>query len=134
MSDAGPNEGGGNSNGQGNGNRFESTTLNRLLRVLADQRRRTVLYALADRNGDVISLDELADLISGYDLEFEDEERTRLILHHRDLPKLEEANLLEYDSRNETIRYRGDGAAEELSETLENLEKGPSQGEFGSTE
>jgi len=39
-------------------------------------------------------------------------------LRHRDLPKLEEAGILEYDTRNETIRYHSDTVVEDLLDCL----------------
>lgn len=123
MSDAGNDSGNGNKNRDDNGNGVGSARLNRLLKAVAHQRRRNVLYVLEEKGEGVISLDDLADEIIADDLEFDDIDKVRLILHHRDVPKLAEAQLLEYDSRNGTIRYRGETKVEGLIEQIRALEK-----------
>lgn len=123
MSDAGNGNGNENKNRNGNGNGFGSARLNRLLRAVADQRRRNVLYVLEDLDSDVISLDDLADEVLANDLEFDDIDRVRLLLHHRDIPKLSEAHLLEYDSRNKTIRCRFETEVEDFIDQIRALER-----------
>ena len=119
MSDAGSEDDDGKENGDG----FESESLSRLLQAVADQRRRTILYTLKASDADVSSLDELADKIAPQDSQFGDPQKVRLVLHHKDLPKLADLGLLDYDSRNETVRYRSDHAIEEFLEVLRDLEK-----------
>lgn len=122
MSGAGPNTNNGNANGDDNGNGFESTSLNRLLKAVVDQRRRNVLYTLENRGDDVTPLDELADEITSQDTEFDETAKVRMTLHHKDLPKLDEFGLLEYDSRSGTIRYRGGNAIGDFLDHLQGLE------------
>lgn len=123
MSDAGPKDNDGENNEDGNGDKISSNSLDRFLKAVADQRRRYVLYILADSDTDVTSLDELADEIAPDDPQFDDEERVKLILHHRDLPKLAEFGQLDYDSRQGTIRYHSSDAIENLLSYLRELEE-----------
>lgn len=123
MSDAGSEDNGGKENGEDNRDGFESESLSRLLKAVADQRRRTVLYTLEESDADVTSLDDFADEIALQDSQFNDPEKVRLVLHHKDLPKLAELGLLDYDSRSGTVRYRSDPTIEEFLEALRNLEK-----------
>ena len=123
MSDAGSEDDDGNNNGGNNGNGINSDSLDRLLKAAANQRRRTVLYALEDIDDDVISLNDLADEIAPQDSHFDDSQRVRLVLHHRDLPKLAELGQLDYDSRQGTIRYHRDDAVEDFLEYLKELEE-----------
>ena len=78
--------------GDGSGRR---TSFDELLRVVADQHRRSVLYHLRDANEEVVSFGELRDHL--LDHEVDDSERATVVLHHRILPRLEDANLVEYD-------------------------------------
>lgn len=87
--------------------------------LLTDDRRRTLLSVLEDlqeeRTGPVtITVEELARAVSererqesahGLD---EDERRLVLSLHHRHLPRLDDAGVVEYDPFDETVRYGHD--------------------------
>ncbi|WP_435177938.1 DUF7344 domain-containing protein [Halorussus sp. AFM4] len=43
-------------------------------------------------------------------------------LHHRHLPKLADAGVIEYDARSETVRYKGDSLTEELLERASGIQ------------
>lgn len=81
--------------------------------VLADRRRRRVLYCLV-RDPDGVR--ELPDLVADVRAEEEGgdepggvaaEAAIERELHHRHLPKLADAGLIDYDPRQGTIRYTG---------------------------
>ncbi|WP_440008132.1 DUF7344 domain-containing protein [Halomicrococcus sp. SG-WS-1] len=97
------------------------TSFDELLEVVADQHRRFVLYYLQDTDGDVASFEELREHLLAHDLD--DSERATIALHHRILPRLEDAGLVEYDARSDTVRYREDDLAERLLDRLADVEK-----------
>lgn len=77
--------------------------------LLGDECRRSVLAVLRER-GSAVALDDLADEVAArvHDSDLDavsDEARERLIveLHHRHVPKLEHARLLDYDTRTKTV-------------------------------
>lgn len=79
--------------------------LNDTLRVLAFPYRRWILYFLRDRN--VTTIDEVVPLLCTLDKMVTDETVTetqvRVRLQQIDLPKLVDADLIEYDRRNDDI-------------------------------
>ena len=81
--------------------------------VLADERRRRLLFYLHNKDGDVASLGELVDYLVVHEAEsvadLEDDDVT-ISLYHTHLPKLTTLGLIEYDRRSETVRYRSDDA------------------------
>ena len=95
-----------------------------LFEVLSDGRRRRILAYLVEN--DIADYDELIDSIVGRKEETADEdERDRIVadLHHRQLPKLADADLVEYDERSETVRYRGGDVVPELLELASTHER-----------
>ena len=86
------------------------SSLDAVLGVLANQRRRYALYYLQDQT--TATLQEVADQVAS--LETEEGEQTPESVptdqvytdfYHRHLPKLVDANLIEYDPREELVRY-----------------------------
>lgn len=84
-------------------------SLDLVFELLSVQRRRYALYYLADQNDGIATLGELADsiLTRESDAESREEHRTQIqtSLQHVHLPRLEDAGILEYDARSDTIRY-----------------------------
>lgn len=85
--------------------------LNRLLSILSDHQRRSVLYYV--RRTEICDIDELARHVASEsgtvpERRIDDErfERTKARLLHSDLPQLRDAGIIEYDRRNGSIRYR----------------------------
>lgn len=84
--------------------------------VLADDRRRRLLAYLRDKDGDVASFADLIDhlLVREADsADALDADGVAISLHHVHLPKLADADLVEYDTQSRTVRYIGRGVAEE---------------------
>lgn len=88
-------------------------SLDRLLYLLANRRRRYTLYHLDEVEQAVIPLNELADHLVQWEREWDSREKTehdthrreiRIDLHHNQLPRLAEAGLIDYDARTQTIR------------------------------
>lgn len=78
--------------------------------VLADDRRRTILTIVESENGAVARADlarELAALETDGEPAASRVENVTVQLHHRHLPKLADAGLLEYDREDGTITYQG---------------------------
>lgn len=88
--------------------------------VLANQRRRFVLYHLHDSTDGIATIDEIAAYVAS--LEESDAEPAEHRLHvvtslqHMHLPKLEDAGVVEYDQRSETVRYWRQPSLEEWLE------------------
>lgn len=114
-------EDGGTSNGASGGPKRQSlatSEVDLLFEVLADRRRRLVLGYLESTDDGVAEYDELVDhVLAGTSTDAaEPDARKRIAadLHHRHLPKLADSDLIEYDRRSETVRYRGAEAVPEL--------------------
>ena len=87
-------------------------SLDEVFELLADRRRRLVIYVLAEQPGRAMAFDDLVDAVVelAADLggrpwidEKRDDLAAELYQHH--LPKLADAGLLEYDVRSRTVRY-----------------------------
>lgn len=92
----------------------ESTlSLDAVLEVLANRRRRYALYALADLPDGVVSLDalveEVATLVAARDgvaLTRDQYQDIAIELYHWHLPVLADVGVVDCDVRHDTIRYR----------------------------
>jgi hypothetical protein len=86
-----------------------NTGLGDTLTLLGSRRRRLVLATLDDR--DTVSVSDLArDLVAAEDdkpptaVTPEEQRRTKIQLHHADLPPLSAAGLVSYDSQRQVVR------------------------------
>lgn len=87
--------------------------------VLADRRRRYVLYYLHERPDGIASIDEIADHVVALEGDVErSDHRVGIVtsLQHVHLPKLADSGMIEYDARSETVRYRTQPSLEEWLE------------------
>ena len=115
-------------------------SLDVVFQLLSNNRRRYALYHLNDQSDgvttvetlteSVISFERMATITDGApgatvrplsDGDCEDgpteyHERVRMDLTHAHLPKLEDAGLIEHDSRSEMVRYWGQPSLKELLE------------------
>ncbi|WP_217471954.1 DUF7344 domain-containing protein [Haloterrigena gelatinilytica] len=88
----------------------ESLTV--LFELLADRRRRYALYYLQTASDDVVGFDAVVTQLANWETRLETEptndhrEEIEIALHHEHLPKLEDHDIIDYDSESETIRYR----------------------------
>lgn len=89
---------------------IDSTQLDAILHLLSDQPCRSAVYSFQEARTDVLDYDEVVDYVIDRAPEAEDPERTKILLHHKTLPRMKDEGLIDYDSRSETIRY--DGAEE----------------------
>lgn len=94
-----------NTSGDYGGNRDVSPALDATLDLLADRRRRFVLYHLRDRGG-AVGLEPLAEQVAAWEREADDSvgssedgraERVLADLHHCQLPRLAEAGVVDHD-------------------------------------
>lgn len=102
----------------------EGLALDAVFELLSDRRRRYALYCLNGSPSGVVEFSELVQCVTAKETEggecSTDHCRslaTELLYHH--LPKLIEANVVEYDSRSDTVRYR---ERPSLQEWLEHAE------------
>lgn len=77
--------------------------------AVKDPLRQEILLHVSDANA-AVSRDALADHLADWDSEAgegsasdEERERMRILLHHKHLPQLAGAGLVEYDQRDETV-------------------------------
>lgn len=101
-----------------------------VLELLTEARRRRICTALFASDDDVHSLGGLVDQViererGRTDVCVSDEYRKRLAsdLHHRHLPKLAAAGVIDYDARSRTVRYRRSPIGDGIRELLERIGK-----------
>lgn len=98
--------------------------LDNLSRVLNHHVRRETIHYFERLAESVSSLDQIADFIANNRAESRDKEtrdRLRIELHHLHLPKLADADLIEYDPKSGLVRYIPDDDMEELLQTYGRL-------------
>lgn len=76
-----------------------------LYTVLATRHRRAVLAYFRESSADVASVNDIAEDICDHD--HGGEEQAVVQLHDYALPRLDAADVVDYDPRTATIRYRG---------------------------
>jgi len=91
--------------------------------LLANDCRCRVCLFLRRADVEVATLSDLVDALAS---EATPEERDRLAinLHHRHLPKLDDAGIVDYDSRSNTARYWGQPTVEKWAEHVEAVDEG----------
>ena len=92
--------------------------------LLSNHCRRRVCLFLRRAGVEVATLQDLVDALAP---NAGDEERERLAinLHHRHLPKLDDAGIVDYDPRSNTARYWGQPTVEKWAEHVEAVDDGP---------
>ncbi|WP_265109961.1 DUF7344 domain-containing protein [Halosolutus halophilus] len=75
-----------------------------VLRLLADNRRRTIVSVLDAHDDTEIEVERLAATLSTV-TEVKETDRWKTELHHVHLPSLEDGKLIDYDQQSETVRY-----------------------------
>ena len=103
--------------------------LDELFEVLANGHRRRLLGYFDDTDDDVGAFSDLVEHVADESdaVSNDDRERVAVNLHHNHVPKLEDANLVEYDPRSETVRYRGGSVVSDWIELARAYESGSHQ-------
>lgn len=94
------------------------------LSALATWRGRCVVYYLEKTDEGIASFDHLAGVVLDHEEEATESERVDSILHHRTLPHLQDAGIVEYDRRSGAVRYRADAIPDALLECIREVEQG----------
>ncbi|MFC4550029.1 MULTISPECIES: DUF7344 domain-containing protein [Halorussus] len=96
-------------------------SLDALFGLLANRRRRYVLYCLSDAGETDLSTDRVAEAVLERERDWDDapdaagrnrEDAIRTELHHEHLPRLADAGLIDYDSETRTVRNWNDPSLE----------------------
>lgn len=98
------------------GDSLEAPEIDVLLEALANQQRRCILTQLVETEDGVAAFSELIDGVAENRGPNSSRKRIATSLYHSQLPKLADANLVEFDTRSETVRYRGGATAEKWLE------------------
>ena len=95
------------------------------LRALADERRRLSIRYLVETPEGTASFDEIQDYVTAYGADDTDPREVAIELHHVHLPLLTEADIVEYDPRSKTVRYRTDPLLEDVLSSIEAVSNSP---------
>lgn len=94
-----------------------SAHLDTVYMALADEHRRQVLRYFLTTDETVASVDDLIDYAIENGTGDTTHDRLALTFHHIALPKLAELGAVEYDARDQEVRYRGHSLLERLLTT-----------------
>lgn len=102
-------------------------SLDAVLNILSQRERRSTLNYLVDSSEEVVPIDEVVEQIVQAESERIDKlpnrDHLELSLHHIHLPKLTEAGLLDYDSRSQQIRYKGNKQIERWLKYIQGVQE-----------
>lgn len=96
---------------------IEPEEVDELFTVLADPHCRTIIFYFRNTSTEVATV---ADLTSEVESGVTDEE-IAIQLHHSALPRLDDAGIVEYDPRSNTVRYLDHGMPQTLIDDIEAL-------------
>lgn len=95
----------------------EACSTDVVFRLLADRTRR-ILFSLLGGNDEQVHLNDLAERIAAWkgdkpvaEVTADERESTKIELHHKHLPKLADAGVLDYDRETKTLPDRGQPTA-----------------------
>lgn len=88
--------------------------LDSLFTALADKQRRLVLQYFQSTDRSVASVAELVDYTAEATPESPSRDRLELRFHHCTLPKLDDLGVIEYDTQNRVVQYRGSPVVTEV--------------------
>lgn len=95
-------------------------SLDTVFDLLSNRRRRYAVYYLVDDGGDPVDCEALAERVAawevGDDPSDERVERVAADLTHIHLPKLDAANVVDFDDRSGQVRFWGQPSVEEYAE------------------
>lgn len=111
-----------------------SLSMDTVFDILRNRRRRYALYRLNRSRNGVASFDEVIGFVVRTEPTDDRHERIARDLYERHLPRLAEANVIEYDDRSETIRYRYVPSLQEWLEHAEYKELGGYPGRTGNAQ
>ncbi len=97
----------------------QRTSVNVILRALADEQRRHVIECLRSAAEGVASPNEIATYVCDQHPKSRDPMKVSSRLHHSSFPALDEADLIEYDADRGVVRYREVQLAEEILDCIE---------------
>lgn len=98
--------------------------VNRLLEILADPQRRSIVEYLASTTENTATAEEIVEYVAekSKDREKAEPELAEIMCHHKHLPKLSDAGLIKYDPRMRDVRYHRHRVVEHLLETVNEIE------------
>lgn len=98
------------------------------LRALADEHRRLTIQFLMEAPEETASFDELRDHVTAHSSGDSGPREVAIRLHHVHLPLLADADIVDYDPRSETVRYRTDSLVESVLSSIEAVSGNPPNG------
>ncbi|MFH5801156.1 hypothetical protein [Haladaptatus sp. CMAA 1911] len=93
-------------------------------KLLTKPTRRAVIQHFSARKTPTAELSELVDYVHETVETVTNPKQARITLVHQHLPKLAEHEVIDYDERSETIRYRDEKHLEHLLEIIDSCESG----------
>lgn len=97
-------------------------SIDEFLGTFRSRQRRWVMSFFDESDHETAHLDELVQSLLARDDDTTESDRVRLNLHHKTLPVLANAGLVEYDDLTRRVRYRADPCAEAVWTHISELE------------
>ncbi len=97
-------------------------SLDSVLTLLSDHRRRAVLYVLSESSNRELFVVDLAQKVALLEETTDDIETVLTKLTHAHLPQIAAAGIIEYDEQAKMVRYTGDERVEQFLESTREIE------------
>lgn len=101
--------------------------LDALLRALANEHHRQVMWYFQTVEDDVAAVTDLIDYVVAEQSGDTTREQVETTLHHVTLPKLADLGVIKYDARSQTVRYYGSSTLERLLTVIDEADQIPEQ-------
>lgn len=95
---------------------YTTGEINQRFALLDQYERRCIIHFLQEAETGHVSISDLVSHLQKQDPTPDESDKLAIALHHNHLPKLAEIDVVNFDSRSETVRYNGDELVEVLLE------------------
>lgn len=102
---------------------YTTEEIDRKLALLAESERRTIVRILQASEESHVSVREVIRRLQESELTQDEDDRITIAVCHSHLPKLDTADVVEYDSASEMVRYDGDELVETLLESVSEIQR-----------
>lgn len=102
---------------------YTTEEIDQKLALLVESERRALVRILQESEADRVSTREIVHRLQESDLTRDEDDHIAIAVCHNHLPKFDAADVVEYDSASEMVRYDGDELVETLLESISEIRR-----------
>ncbi len=100
---------------------YTAAEIDRKIALLAESERREIVRILQESEAGHVQVREIITHLQESDPTQNEDDRIAIAVHHNHLPKLDETDVVDFDSGSETVRYNDDELVETLLESISEI-------------